>query len=156
MKLSAELLFLLTCVYQSFGLLHVDLRKVQKRYLPPLYNAIDTTDPLPEGFKIDGTLLTRPTKPKQPIPVSSVSQLKDLIYQGYRVQDLDVRGDTSRNVTDIHPVVLALHRRKDFKVPLTFSFHFHALVFRFYILVNFTSFTHLDISACEKMASPNC
>ena len=150
MKLSAELLFLLTCVYQSFGFLHIDLRRSSKRYLPQLYNAIDTTDPLPEGFEIDGALLTRPTKPKQPIPVSSISQLKNLIYQGYRVQDLDVRGDTSRNITDIHPVVLALHRRKDLKVETSFWISTWMRSSIFFLFDRFASFESFDISACSS------
>lgn len=89
--------------------------------MPPLYNTIVATDPLPEGFKIDSKVLTRPAKPKQPISVSNISHLKELIYQGYRVEDLDVRGDTSRNSSDIHPVVRALHRRKELKVCKTNS-----------------------------------
>ena len=115
MKISVQLLFL-TSIYQCFGLLHFNLCKLHRPSMPPLYNTIVTTDPLPDGFKIDSKVLTRPPKPKQPISVSNISHLKELIYQGYRVEDLDVRGDTSRNSSDIHPVVRALHRRKEMKV----------------------------------------
>jgi hypothetical protein len=116
MKASIELLFILTSIYQSFGLQHCSLRKLRKYHLPALHNTIVVGDKLPDGFEIDSKVLTRPVKPKQPIPVSSISHLKDLIYQGYRVEDLDVRGDTARNTSDVHPVVQALYRRKEMKV----------------------------------------
>lgn len=116
MKASTELLFILTSIYQSFGLQLCSLRKLRKYHLPVLHNTIVVGDKLPDGFEIDSKVLTRPVKPKQPIPVSSISHLKDLIYQGYRVEDLDVRGDTARNTSDVHPVVQALHRRKEMKV----------------------------------------
>ena len=117
MKISAELLLLvLTSVYQSFGLKHCSLSKQRRYNLPLLHNTIVVGDKLPDGFEIDSKVLTRPVKPKQPIPVSSISHLKELIYQGYRVEDVDVRGDTARNTSDVHPVVQALYRRKEMKV----------------------------------------
>ena len=116
MKVSVELLFILTSIYQSFGLKHCSLRKLRRFHHPLLHNTIVAGDKLPDGFEIDSKVLTRPVKPKQPIPVSSISHLKELIYQGYRVEDLDVRGDTARNTSDVHPVVQALYRRKEMKV----------------------------------------
>lgn len=52
---------------------------------------------IPDGFDRpigkDGKLLqNRPKKPKQPIKVNSIEELKNLFSLGYRVQDLDVRG----------------------------------------------------------------
>ena len=105
-------------VYQSFGLLNSKFY-TQKHDILPLYDSIVIGDSLPEGFEIDSSLTTRPAKPKQPLPVSSITHLKELIYQGYRVEDLDVRGDTTRSIDDIHPVVKALHRRKEMQVNLT-------------------------------------
>lgn len=116
MKISIALLIILTCIHQSFGLKYCSLRKVRRYQLPLLHNAIVVGDKLPDGFEIDSKVLTRPVKPKQPIPVSSISHLKELIYQGYRVEDVDVRGDTARNTSDVHPVVQALYRRKEMKV----------------------------------------
>ena len=54
---------------------------------------------IPEGFERpigkDGKLLqSRPDKPKQLIVVNSVEELKRLFSLGYRVQDLDVRGNS--------------------------------------------------------------
>ena len=68
---------------------------------------------LPLGFEIDPTLVNRPPKQKQPISVTSIEQLKSLIYQGYRVEDLDVRGDTTASLNDsvVHPVVQRIHQR---------------------------------------------
>lgn len=116
MKVSIALLIILTSIYQSFGLKYCSLQRVRKHHLPSLHNAIVVGDKLPDGFEIDSKVLTRPVKPKQPIPVSSISHLKELIYQGYRVEDVDVRGDTARNTSDVHPVVQALYRRKEMKV----------------------------------------
>lgn len=72
---------------------------------------------LPEGFQYrdypDGKFLgKRPRKPKVPVKVTNVEQLKGLIGFGYRITDLDVRGDTAYNGSDIHPVIKALHDRK--------------------------------------------
>jgi hypothetical protein len=74
---------------------------------------IDPHEHLPAGFTRDPTLKYRPEKPKKPISVTSIPQLKEVIYKGYRVEDIDVRGDTtsSLNETVIHPVVKALHAR---------------------------------------------
>ena len=47
---------------------------------------------LPDGYTIDLNIKCKSTK--SPIPVNSVEKLKDLINQGYKVKDLDVRGDT--------------------------------------------------------------
>lgn len=73
----------------------------------------------PEGFvrptNADGVLLLqKPQKPKEPIRVTSVKQLKDVFHQGYRVQDIDVRGDIASLLKEptVHPVVKALHERK--------------------------------------------
>ena len=118
MRLYVEILFLLMSVYQSFGLLSSKFY-VQRHNIVPLHNSIVVGDQLPDGFEIDSSLTTRPAKPKQPLPVSSITHLKELIYQGYRVEDLDVRGDTTRSIHDIHPVVKALHRRKELQVCLS-------------------------------------
>ena len=48
---------------------------------------------------------------------TSLDQLRSLIKEGYRVPDLDVRGDTLRLHSDVHPVVAALHQRA--KLPST-------------------------------------
>lgn len=73
----------------------------------------------PEGFvrptNSDGVLLLqKPRKPKVPIKVTSVKQLKEVFHEGYRVQDLDVRGDIASLLKDpvVHPVVKALYERK--------------------------------------------
>eukprot|EP01038_Epipyxis_sp_PR26KG_P008189 gene8189-11078_t len=67
---------------------------------------------LPNGFQRLSNM--KPPKPKQPIVVNSVSQLKELISLGYRVQDVDVRGNTKceYDVGQIHPVVKAIYERK--------------------------------------------
>jgi hypothetical protein len=73
-------------------------------------------DNFPESFyqawKISSKT-KRPPRPKEPIKVVTLESLKSLIQQGYRVQDLDVRGNTTRqsNSDQIHPVVRALHQR---------------------------------------------
>ena len=73
---------------------------------------------LPAGFTLDASRPKR-KKPRVPIRVTSVQQLKDCISDGYRVQDLDVRGDTlpTEVMTDskraVHPVLQALNRRKE-------------------------------------------
>ena len=76
----------------------------------------------------------RPSKPPSPIPVKSLHHLRQLISEGYRVQDLDVRGNltdspirhntntsvngdnnSASSVTDmslrVHPVIKALYDR---------------------------------------------
>ena len=74
---------------------------------------------VPEGFErpLDSEgrlLLSRPRKPKVPIVTSSVKELKDLFKQGYRVEDMDVRGDIAMLLKEpqVHPVVKALYERK--------------------------------------------
>jgi hypothetical protein len=61
-------------------------------------------------------LIKRPRKPKQPIRIHTIDELRDHIAQGYRVRDLDVRGDVYRvlfeNNASIHPVVRLLYERK--------------------------------------------
>lgn len=108
------ILLLLSHVHRSISFLHVHKILLQKTK-SMLYNQL-SDDELPDGFTIDKKLTTRPSKPKQPISVSQITQLKELIHKGYRVEDLDVRGDTSRNYNDTHPVVTVLHRRKEMKV----------------------------------------
>jgi hypothetical protein len=53
----------------------------------------------------------RPKQPQLGIPVKSVQQLKEVFKQGYRVQDMDVRGDIASLLenSDVHPVVQALY-----------------------------------------------
>ena len=115
MRVCIELLFLFLSVYQSFGLLKQNVL-THKQYVPRLHVTLTNGERLPDGFEIDSKLTARPAKPKQPLTVSSITHLKELIYQGYRVEDLDVRGDTTRGAEDIHPVVKELHRRKEMKV----------------------------------------
>ena len=79
-------------------------------------NTLSETEKLPVGFTLDPTLTKRPDSPKSPLVVRDLKHLKELIYQGYRVEDLDVRGDTRvTNATTIHPVVEALYRRAEAK-----------------------------------------
>lgn len=69
---------------------------------------------LPDSFECpreESGKFVRPKRPEKPIRVTSLDQLRSLIKEGYRVPDLDVRGDTLRLHSDIHPVVAALHRR---------------------------------------------
>lgn len=76
-------------------------------------------DYLPDGFESPSALngkSNKPKKPKDPIKVNTMIELRRLIKQGYRVADLDVRGNTSidpNRINDIHPVVKALYERKD-------------------------------------------
>lgn len=74
---------------------------------------------LPEGFTPPEPGVPRREKPKFPIRVTSVAQLKSLIRDGYRVQDLDVRGETraanGAASTKRHPVIAALYQRRDVK-----------------------------------------
>jgi hypothetical protein len=68
---------------------------------------------LPDLFEkpeiIDGKVV-RPKKPNEPIKVEKIEDLRHLFKQGYRIPDLDVRGDT-KALTKPHPVVRALHKR---------------------------------------------
>jgi hypothetical protein len=73
----------------------------------------------PRGFhrplNEDGSIMhQRPKQPQLGIPVKSVQQLKEVFKQGYRVQDMDVRGDIASLLenSDVHPVVQALYERK--------------------------------------------
>ncbi len=72
---------------------------------------------LPEGF----TRLVNSVGEEQsqtldvPKQICSVEELKKMIATGYRVQDLDVRGDIASLLTpenDVHPVVKELYKRK--------------------------------------------
>ena len=74
---------------------------------------------IPDGFDhptdISGAQLLRPPKkPKKPIRVFTVEDLKDLFRQGYRVDNIDVRGDiaTLLDESAVHPVVKDLYERK--------------------------------------------
>lgn len=74
---------------------------------------------LPEGFEHpispDGNLMKkRPRKPSKPIVIETVDELKSIFKKGYRVQDLDVRGDVASLLLEpvVHPVVRALYERK--------------------------------------------
>ena len=61
----------------------------------------------------------RPNRPKSPIKVDNVDDLRSKIKEGYRVRDLDVRGNTQNygnrsrihHTDDIHPVVKTLYDR---------------------------------------------
>ncbi len=79
-----------------------------------------TWSQIPAGFvaprEIDGSLLKkRPRKPPVPIEIHSVNELRDIFSKGYRVQDLDVRGDVATLLREpsVHPVVKALYERKE-------------------------------------------
>jgi hypothetical protein len=74
----------------------------------------------PAGFEQprneDGSLLLqRPRKPKMGIPIASVAELKEVFSKGYRVRDMDVRGDIACLLKEpvVHPVVKALYERKN-------------------------------------------
>ncbi|RYH30459.1 hypothetical protein EON65_05065 [archaeon] len=75
---------------------------------------------LPDGFSrpIDssGKLMTkRPRKPKNLFRINTLDELHEKIRLGYRVNDLDVRGDIHNhllNTSEIHPVVQLMHDRK--------------------------------------------
>ena len=89
---------------------------------PQQKSVLAAGDPwLPEGFTPPEPGRPRREKPKVPIRVTSVSQLKSLIRDGYRVQDLDVRGETRPAANDLasskslHPVIAALYQRRDVK-----------------------------------------
>jgi predicted patatin/cPLA2 family phospholipase len=121
MKIKVEILLSLISFYRSNAFYSRNF--ALQKYYRPLQNRLASLadDSLPDGFIIDPELKNRPPKPKQPISVSNISQLKDLIYQGYRVEDLDVRGNTTRDASVIHPVVQALYRRKEMKILPTSS-----------------------------------
>ena len=88
---------------------------------------------LPEGFNRSyESMLRPPLKPRIPIRVTEIDQLKALIndgwsidreswlciiYIGYRVQDLDVRGNTTDGIDPslVHPVVKAIYDRLESK-----------------------------------------
>jgi len=91
------------------------LRVARWRGTVAMSTTLSETEKLPEGFTIDPSLSQRPPKAKAPILVQDLTHLKRLIYEGYRVEDLDVRGDTtsSLNASVVHPVVKALHRRAE-------------------------------------------
>ncbi|KAJ1440264.1 acyl transferase/acyl hydrolase/lysophospholipase [Ochromonadaceae sp. CCMP2298] len=98
----------------TYGLISV-LRDVRKSRFAPRGGGR-----MPQGFDrprdAEGNVInSRPDSPKEPIAVQSVAQLKDLFHQGYKVKDLDVRGDIAELLEDasyMHPVVRALHERK--------------------------------------------
>lgn len=78
---------------------------------------VDSKPWLPEGFERD-VGAGRKKKPTVPIRVTTLAQLKEHIKEGYRVQDLDVRGDTTAHqgsyaATSCHPVVEALYARRN-------------------------------------------
>lgn len=54
-------------------------------------------------------------KLKQPIRIYSLDQLRKMIFNGYRVRDLDVRGDTrsekESDINKVHPAIQALYDR---------------------------------------------
>lgn len=72
---------------------------------------------LPEGFtrpvdKNGKVVFKKLDKPK---PIHNIDELKQMIAEGYRVRDLDVRGDIAsllNTTTEIHPVVKELYKRK--------------------------------------------
>mmetsp|Transcript_28925 Transcript_28925/g.41244 ORF Transcript_28925/g.41244 Transcript_28925/m.41244 type:complete len:581 (+) Transcript_28925:57-1799(+) len=102
------------CTYRAFSFM------VIKRFI---FNGksriLRYCNALPEGFtRREDVLKKSPSPPKQPIPVTDVSHLKELIHEGYRVRDLDVRGDTTFDSDQLHPVVKALHNRiRDGSIP---------------------------------------
>ena len=71
---------------------------------------------LPVGF--ERAKARRRKKLMDPIRVTTIPQLKECIKEGYRVQDLDVRGDTYGVLGvpgKIHPVLKALYARRNDK-----------------------------------------
>jgi hypothetical protein len=93
---------------------------LQKTFMTShLYSEKKSQSKLPDGFQFaestDGVFTgTRPNSPKIPIKVKTIKKLKYYISKGYRVPDLDVRGDTIPETPSmqIHPVIKALHDRK--------------------------------------------
>ena len=99
---------------QSMFILHIPTSR--RGSWIKMSQSLSETETLPVGFTLDPTLTKRPDSPKSPLVVRDLKHLKELIYQGYRVEDLDVRGDTRvDNATTIHPVVEALYRRAEAK-----------------------------------------
>ena len=83
--------------------------QVMKRAIPSF---------LPDGFSIDSSVVDKPN-PEFIISVKTVDELKFLINKGYRVRDLDVRGQTrlteeelSKFKDMVHPVIKELYARK--------------------------------------------
>jgi hypothetical protein len=106
--LLAVIAFLALCIQ------HNDAGFSKVKYL------LKTWRQFPAGFEQprheDGSLLLqRPRKPKAGIPITSVAQLKEVFAKGYRVRDMDVRGDIACLLKEpvVHPVVKALHERKN-------------------------------------------
>jgi predicted patatin/cPLA2 family phospholipase len=65
---------------------------------------------LPAGFERQ---VHKSKKPETPIPISNIKELKSAIKLGYRVRDVDVRGNTSLSSSSYnHPVIRALYQRK--------------------------------------------
>lgn len=92
--------------YQSTGY------SLSRRYIN--MNAKSYWKNVPEGFI---RFTDEPLKsPPKPIPVTSTHELKELISTGYRVPDLDVRGDIAsvlHSTDKVHAVVKLLHDRKN-------------------------------------------
>jgi hypothetical protein len=90
------------------------------RYSNPLKSV---EQDIPEGFtianNIDGSRTLNSTShtsnSELPIRVFDVDKLKSLIKDGYRVQDMDVRGDCFCDISNtvLHPVPKALYARKN-------------------------------------------
>lgn len=102
---SSLLLILLICESKAFIPYYVKLKPFSRLYAKPAF--------LPEGFSVEVSDEQLPKSPKKQIPVTSVSQLKELVRNGYRVRDFDVRGDTRTSDFHIHPAVKALYDRKE-------------------------------------------
>ena len=70
---------------------------------------------LPNGFTKLTDISQTYKKPKIPIPVNSIVDLKSYIRKGYRVRDLDVRGNTTMSISNPvnHPVIKLLYNRKN-------------------------------------------
>ena len=88
-------------------------------YRPSLFSqsVVMMLDHFPENFdRPDHSKgkYVKPSKSDAAMKVTSIPKLKQLIQAGYRVKDIDVRGNTTidaRHVKDIHPVVRALYER---------------------------------------------
>ena len=66
---------------------------------------------LPKGFEFNPEAHDRP-KVASPVSVSKLSDLHAKIARGYRVRDLDVRGNVSDTHYETHPVLQAIYERK--------------------------------------------
>lgn len=66
-----------------------------------------------EEFLASGKL-PRLKNVESPVTVKSLAQLQEFITQGYRVRDIDVRGDihSALNEGRVHPIVKLLHERR--------------------------------------------